>query len=1122
MSLRKAQSGVKGKESAQGIDTENEVVKPWFVLKKAKSSAGRLIVFYSDCSPALQQWLVDPTVVPRKVQEAFALVAELFCIYSHGARIIGSFGGEYMLNFSHLDSWTIIMKELDQTELLNDYDVDKSQYAEFNKIVKTFFHSIKRVGRFYFTSAKITDVVETIREKVIKDGSLVQLHYHYARDCECTACTKACDEAVEAEKNKVHEVDCNCGDCGPTIQPPSSPTGTRLERVIRVISDKPYLLPVKLVLEVFILMFVGSVVVSDAVLDQPRFAFIPSSINWFKTKIAAVVSMKTQLYYYRCWRTIKNNPLTCVSIFTLAAGSGADLKNYYKKYKENGRAKFKLDNNNKELTKEQQEAIKKAAWVTAAGRIGKQMRDNMGTLMFLMSFTIALDKVLDIVTNTGLKARISRTMRDKNRHLTPDDGSQGLEDQPKGFKGFFSRKGLTTVLRLTFRFSWLPKTFSIICGSVIETLIEMSKHLDVYVLVAVIGFFCGYFTKEGLKKLRKLNSQTEPVQDAECLKQAEQIEVQVEGSKRNNKRKKKNKQIHDDEIYDSNGAHFRDNSRQRILDDYDAEQFRRGNFGPQEDDGNYDTPEDYMDDGYVEQPYRHAKSFKGVFKHIATSENKVYDSAALVKYYLHVVKDKVLHVPSNLFNAIKGNSDLVKQLKERKTQVLGNKKKATEEQKVQTLLKRGKLKYSKTEEEIQKEKPQVFSMGTFVVKPEVVAQPEVKPTEVVVEAKAVDPEIQERNKEQYLKEALAAVKSTPAKELLTTACEAVVSKQIPNRKERRRQVYRPKDKGHAAGCNCPKCNPEKKNHNKLIPVIGFSAALGVLTLVFGIPTVAAYVGAKIVRKVFGKNPECAHVATCPMKLKCSAGEVCNTACGGHNCTHWSECQPAVKETRGRGCNHQVDCPLRFPMNRLAAPYLCNTACSGPNCSHFSGCAARKKESAMANSPRIVLDNIDNKTCFITHHLDGSLYLANGWGFRDKMVTVAHTFLRDDYQSMEVGKSTTVYFKGNYYEVKCVKIDYRADIAIFEKPTGMGSFRGKDLVGTKDALKPSFNFNSEDKLIRKFSAGPATDNGTHKLDSEEGDSGTAILVDSECIVGMHAWGAGGHNGFIPLKVIMTFF
>lgn len=37
--------------------------------------------------------------------------------------------------------------------------------------------------------------------------------------------------------------------------------------------------------------------------------------------------------------------------------------------------------------------------------------------------------------------------------------------------------------------------------------------------------------------------------------------------------------------------------------------------------------------------------------------------------------------------------------------------------------------------------------------------------------------------------------------------------------------------------------------------------------------------------------ECVHVSDCPMQLETSAWQSCNTACGGHHCTHFTSCVP---------------------------------------------------------------------------------------------------------------------------------------------------------------------------------------------------------------------------------------
>lgn len=64
--------------------------------------------------------------------------------------------------------------------------------------------------------------------------------------------------------------------------------------------------------------------------------------------------------------------------------------------------------------------------------------------------------------------------------------------------------------------------------------------------------------------------------------------------------------------------------------------------------------------------------------------------------------------------------------------------------------------------------------------------------------------------------------------------------------------------------------------------------LGLVTLKFGSPPPVAQICPVM-------KHECVHYGDCPKKLPISAGEVCNSVCGGHHCTHWSGCIPLEEE-----------------------------------------------------------------------------------------------------------------------------------------------------------------------------------------------------------------------------------
>jgi hypothetical protein len=80
--------------------------------------------------------------------------------------------------------------------------------------------------------------------------------------------------------------------------------------------------------------------------------------------------------------------------------------------------------------------------------------------------------------------------------------------------------------------------------------------------------------------------------------------------------------------------------------------------------------------------------------------------------------------------------------------------------------------------------------------------------------------------------------------------------------------------------------------------------------------------------------ECAHVQTgphkCPKGLKCSAGDVCNTACGGHHCSHWAECNP--KAPLKKECLHAATCPKK--LKNIVGD--CDVSC-GSDCCHWGSC-----------------------------------------------------------------------------------------------------------------------------------------------------------------------------------------
>lgn len=48
----------------------------------------------------------------------------------------------------------------------------------------------------------------------------------------------------------------------------------------------------------------------------------------------------------------------------------------------------------------------------------------------------------------------------------------------------------------------------------------------------------------------------------------------------------------------------------------------------------------------------------------------------------------------------------------------------------------------------------------------------------------------------------------------------------------------------------------------------------------------------------GPKSGCCHTSTCPMKISTDPNKACNTACGGHHCTHWAECKPTTLEGKG--------------------------------------------------------------------------------------------------------------------------------------------------------------------------------------------------------------------------------
>jgi hypothetical protein len=52
--------------------------------------------------------------------------------------------------------------------------------------------------------------------------------------------------------------------------------------------------------------------------------------------------------------------------------------------------------------------------------------------------------------------------------------------------------------------------------------------------------------------------------------------------------------------------------------------------------------------------------------------------------------------------------------------------------------------------------------------------------------------------------------------------------------------------------------------------------------------------------------ECAH-HNCPKGLATKSGDVCNTSCGGHHCTHWLTCKPAAWKEKKKDVKESLNC-----------------------------------------------------------------------------------------------------------------------------------------------------------------------------------------------------------------------
>lgn len=58
---------------------------------------------------------------------------------------------------------------------------------------------------------------------------------------------------------------------------------------------------------------------------------------------------------------------------------------------------------------------------------------------------------------------------------------------------------------------------------------------------------------------------------------------------------------------------------------------------------------------------------------------------------------------------------------------------------------------------------------------------------------------------------------------------------------------------------------------------------------------------------------CCHPDDCPLKMKSNWKTVCNTVCGGHHCTHWSECKPLYKPLKEEEKISQGNVPILKPL-----------------------------------------------------------------------------------------------------------------------------------------------------------------------------------------------------------------
>jgi len=321
------------------------------------------------------------------------------------------------------------------------------------------------------------------------------------------------------------------------------------------------------------------------------------------------------------------------------------------------------------------------------------------------------------------------------------------------------------------------------------------------------------------------------------------------------------------------------------------------------------------------------------------------------------------------------------------------------------------------------------------------------------------------------------------------------------------------------------------------------------------------VGSEFIDQYKALKRECIHVGDCPLHLPCSVADCCNTACGGHHCTHFSTCTPKVitkeeakrktpaktlnAKNPGKACS---SCGKVLP--RLRKNGLCDY-CFKKQKKEEGTYFAPNKTDFMQNGPSLFIPvkgkaesrNMTNPA--IPFKVEGIVplynvnneFVATAFCVVDKICYNVHTtatwgelFARDD-----LFNNASIVVNGCTYKRDCSTIKLSAptlfpdaDFAYSKKPS-FGSLKSYSIsfAPLKLGQKLYYLYIDPSKLkdgpkhLSDFSANPVTVTKIVDSDHVEVDSDTALgnsgspVFDREtnALVGMHLGEGSGKSNSV---------